>query len=251
MATRPRYAAMRTTLFVSLVILFPCLATADEPSAASTKNTKIVLVGDSTVQDSSGWGPGFIKLLDPQVKCINAARGGRSSKSFINEGHWKKVLEDKPDYVLIQFGHNDQPGKGPERETDPASTYPQWMSRYVDEARAIGAKPVLVTSLTRRNFGKDGKIESNLGPYVDAVKKLAAEKKVPLIDLYGKSVDLCNKLGLEKSKEFDAVRKPKAGDPPGARDATHLNAKGADVFGKIVADELKIVVPELAPYIRG
>src|SRR5262249_5100375 len=144
---------------------------AQTPTSRPDAHIKIVLVGDSTVQDSSGWGPGFKKLLDSRVVCINAARGGRSSKSFINEGSWAKALAEKPDYVRIQFGHTDQPGKGPERETDPATTYPQWMARYVDESRAIGARPVLITSLTRRNFDADGKIRSDLGPYAEAVKK--------------------------------------------------------------------------------
>jgi pectinesterase len=240
------------TLLTTVLLLIPWTALRAAPPATqpSATHPKIVLVGDSTVQDSSGWGTGFKKMLAPEATCINWAKGGRSSKSFINEGHWKKALEEKPDYVLIQFGHNDQPGKGPDRETDPATTYPQWMSRYVDEARAAGAKPVLVTSLTRRNFDKDGKIRSDLGPYVEAVKKLAAEKKVPLIDLYGRSVELCNRIGLEGAKEFDAARKLKPGEQPG-RDSTHLNEKGAEVMGKILAEELKKAVPELASFVRG
>src|SRR4051794_31505182 len=83
---------------------------------------RIVLAGDSTTAVGSGWGPGFIKCLTPDVDCINMARGGRSSKSFIHEGLWKKSLELKPDYILIQFGHNDQPGHGADRETDPETT---------------------------------------------------------------------------------------------------------------------------------
>src|SRR5206468_1588266 len=86
---------------------------------AKPTRVRIVLVGDSTVTDRGGWGSGFAKLLGPDAECVNLARSGRSSKSFIHEGHWKKALEQKPDYVLIQFGHNDMPGKGPQRETDP------------------------------------------------------------------------------------------------------------------------------------
>src|SRR5262245_53118657 len=95
---------------------------ADENAPASER---IVLVGDSTVASQSGWGDAFSKLLAPGVECSNMALGGRSSKSYRDEGHWKKALEAKPTWVLIQFGHNDQPGKGPKRETDPKTTFRQ------------------------------------------------------------------------------------------------------------------------------
>src|SRR5580693_5158220 len=149
----------------------------------SSAAVKIVLVGDSTVNDQGGWGKGFSGSFNGQVQVINLAPNGRSSKSFRDEGAWAPALEAKPDYVLIQFGHNDQPGKGPERETDPRTTYREFMARYVDEARAIGAKPILVTPLTRRHFGPEGKIVSDLGPYAEAVKALAQDKEVPVIDL--------------------------------------------------------------------
>lgn len=79
--------------------------------AADTK-TRISLAGDSTVTDKAGWGAAFAKLLSPDVECVNFAMGGRSSKSFRDEGHWKKVIDSKPAFVLIQFGHNDMPGRG-------------------------------------------------------------------------------------------------------------------------------------------
>jgi len=207
------------------------------------KRIKIVLVGDSTVTDDKGWGFGFKKLLKPGVECVNWAKSGRSSKSYINEGWWEKALAEKPDYVLIQFGHNDMPGKGPDRETDPATTYVEYMARYIDEIRAAGAKPILVTSMTRRRFDVEGKIESDLFPYVEAVKKLAAEKKVPLIDLHERSIVVLDQLGPKASEEFD----PPSTDKP---DKTHLSAKGAEVMGKVVADELKTVEPDLTAYIQ-
>ena len=209
------------------------------------KKIRIVLVGDSTVNDEKGWGPGFKKLLDPEkIECINWAKNGRSSKSFIKEGWWQKALADKPDYVLIQFGHNDMPGKGPDRETDPATTYLQYMSRYVDEARAAGAKPILVTSMTRRHFNFAGKIESDLLPYVDSVKKLAAEKQVPLIDLHARSIAVLDQLGPKASEELDASPTSKNGEPP-KPDKTHLSSKGAEIMGKLVAEDLKQAVPNL------
>jgi lysophospholipase L1-like esterase len=80
---------------------------------------RILLVGDSTVTEDEGWGSGFRARLAPDAECVNHARGGRSSKSYREEGHWRAALSTGARYVLVQFGHNDQPGKGPERETDP------------------------------------------------------------------------------------------------------------------------------------
>ena len=240
-----------TCVLVRLVVLWSMAAllplapaqTADQPPA---KKIKIVLVGDSTVADKSGWGLGFKQFVTDQIDCVNMAAGGRSSKSYLNEGRWAKALELKGDYYLIQFGHNDEPGKGPDRETDPATTYTQNMARYVDEARAIGAKPVLVTSLTRRqwNANGDGKITSSLVPYVEAVKKLAADKHVLLIDLHASSKDLCEQLGREKCNELSPLK------GTNEVDNTHLNAKGSVVFARLVVTGLEQAVPELAPYFR-
>jgi lysophospholipase L1-like esterase len=215
---------------------------------------KIVLAGDSTVTDSAGWGKGFARLLKPGARCVNLAVGGRSSKSYRAEGLWRKVLAQKPDYVLIQFGHNDVPGKGPKRETDPKTTFRENLARYVDEARAAGIKPVLVTSMTHRNFGPDDQIHDSLGAYVEATRKVAADKKAPLIDLHARSIELLNKLGPKESLAFDPPpRKPRqpasAPAETPAPDKCHLSRKGADAMAKLVADELKKAAPELAPYL--
>lgn len=231
--------------FFAILTGISAIAAAAESTEKPAGAVKIVLVGDSTVQDSSGWGTGFKKLLKPEVVCVNWAKGGRSSKSFINEGLWKKALAEKPDYVLIQFGHNDQPGKGPERETDPATTFPEWMSHYIDESRAIGAKPILITSLARRTFDKNGKVTSTLTPWADATKKLGASKDVPVIDLHQRSIEELEKIGLTTAMEYDAAPVAKNGQKP-SRDATHLNAKGADATAKLIAAELKKILPDLA-----
>src|SRR5581483_9938507 len=103
---------LKPVALLSAMLACVCLgiipaARADEAAQTPAK-VRIVLAGDSTTAVGSGWGPGFMKCLTPDVQCINMARGGRSSKSFIAEGLWKKCLELKPDYILIQFGHNDQ-----------------------------------------------------------------------------------------------------------------------------------------------
>jgi len=214
---------------------------------ASAEKIKIVLAGDSTVTDKDGWGKGFKEHLDSNVECVNMAQNGRSSKSYINEGWWQKVLALHGDYILIQFGHNDMPGKGPERETDPQTTYTEFMTRYIDEARASGAKPILVTSLTRRRF-KNGKIDSDLFPYTDAVKKIAAERHVPLIDLHRLSIELIDSMGQKASDELGKMKPDGKGGEE--MDYTHLGEKGSELIGKLVADELRRVEPELAAYVK-
>jgi len=221
----------------------PIIAPNGAPALRAAK-INMVLAGDSTVTDQTGWGKGFADCLTPDVQLTNLSRGGRSSKSFIAEGLWKKCLDQKPDYVLIQFGHNDQPGHGPDRETDPDTTYRQYMNQYVDDARAAGIKPVLVTSLSRRQWGDDGKIHSALEPNVKVVKQIAEEKHVPLIDLHSRSIELYEKLGKDGCNELSPKK------PDGSIDNTHLNAKGSQVVGPIVAAELKKAVPELAPHIK-
>jgi pectinesterase len=253
MHARARHCTV-TLLAATLLATFG-RATRSADAPAGGKKVRIVLAGDSTVTDNAGWGKGFAQCLTGDLEVINLARGGRSSRSFIAEGSWKKAMDLKPDYVLIQFGHNDQPGHGPDRETDPQTTYRQFMTQYVDEARAGGVKPILVTSLSRRQWGSDGKIHSTLQPNADVVKQIATEKDVPLIDLHAKSIELYEKLGKPAIDELSPTKTAKL-DPAeqGAAketlDGTHLNARGGQVIGRLVAEELAKAVPTLAPYVK-
>jgi pectinesterase len=206
---------------------------------------RIVLVGDSTVTDEIGWGLGFKQRVADRADCINLARNGRSSKSFIDEGLWARALEARADFILIQFGHNDMPGKGPDRETDPRTTYRVNLGRYVDDARRAGATPVLVTSITRRLYGDGGKVQSDLWDYVTAAKAVAAEKGVALIDLHGKSIELLERIGPAAALEFDVAK------ADGTADTTHLSKSASTAFGAVVADELARAVPSLAPYLMS
>jgi acetyl esterase len=223
------------------LLLLPVLA------AAQAQPVHIVLVGDSTVTDLSGWGLGFRQYAGDDVKVTNVAANGRSSKSYRDEGLWAKALALKGDYYLIQFGHNDQPGKGPARETDPDTTYYANLARYVDDVRAIGATPVLVTSLVRRIFSKaePGKLESAHLRYVDAVKRLAAAKQVPLVDLHASSLAHCEALGPERTAEYNFP------DRGGKTDTTHLRAAGSAAFARLVVEDLGRAVPALAPHLRA
>ena len=202
---------------------------------------RIALAGDSTVTERQGWGTGFAALVRPGATVANHAKGGRSTKSFLEEGLWDGTLAGAPDIVLIQFGHNDAPGKGPEREADAFTTYRENLARMVDEARAAGARPVLLTPLTRRTVEEDGCIRSDLGFYADAARAVAFEKRVPLLDLHRLSIEAVDRMG---PAEVAALGLPKE---DGTLDRTHLSTVGSTLFGGIVARELGRVVPDLAP----
>ncbi len=237
-----RITAMTATWIVAAIF---CATSAGSIQAqSSTATIRVVLVGDSTVAEQSGWGPGFRRLAKDGVEVVNLAANGRSSKSFIDEGIWSKAMEARGRYYLIQFGHNDEPGKGPERETDPKTTYRAFMARYVDESRAIGATPILVTSLVRRIYNADGTIKTTQTAYVEAVRALAVEKHVALVDLHAISLADAENAGDDVWADLS----PR--DDKGEVDRTHLNAKGSDVVGRMVADALRQSVPELAAFFR-
>ncbi len=268
--------------------------TAETPPA-KFKAIKIVLIGDSTTAVLGGWGPSFCGWhVTSFAACINLARGGRSSGNYRAEGSWSLALDEirsggfTDTYVLIQFGHNDQPGK-PGRSTDLATEFPANMKRYVDEVRAVGGKPILVTPLTRRQF-KDGKLVDDLGPWADAVRKVAEETRTPLVDLHARSQAAVQAMGPVEAMKF-AQRPPSAevvaaaaktgttiaaatgvpaapslaatsgatqqnnaaAEPMGqarlAFDYTHLGVVGADYFAAMVTDELSKSVPAMRRYL--
>ena len=270
------------------LIAAAALATAAQAQPAKEQGgiraSKIILVGDSTVAVQSGWGPSFCtKRVTSFIACLNLARGGRSTSNYRAEGSWDIALaEMKPGpyearYVLIQFGHNDQPGK-PGRSTDLATEFPANLKRYVEETRAAGAIPVLVTPLTRRQF-RDGRLIDDLAPWAEAVRRVAAEMRVPLVDLHARSTGAVQSLGaaaatrLAQRPPSDAVLRAAASgttiaastgaaaaaalqplanaavEPMGqaklAFDYTHLGPEGADFFSAIAVDELARAVPAL------
>jgi len=212
--------------------------------SAPATHDRVILVGDSTMASSTGYGDALCARLTPGTACLNLARGGRSSGSFRAEGRWDEVtslLRDgagyRRTYVLIQFGHNDQPGK-PGRSTDYATEFPVNMTRYVDEARALGAIPVLVTPLTRRSF-KHGYVQNDLAPWAGTVRHIASATGTPLVDLNALSLAAVQAMGPQEADKLARV---------GANfDHTHVGPLGAERFSSIVARELVRQVPELAP----
>lgn len=209
-------------------------------SLCSGQPVKIVLVGDSTVAVGGGWGPGLQAALGESFEVVNLARNGRSSKSFRDEGWWAPVATLNAQYVLIQFGHNDCPGKGADRETEPGTTFRANLTRYVEEARAWGVTPVLVTSIVRRNFGEDGRLARDcLAPYVEETRALAGRLKTPLMEMHELTRLQAERLGQEGC---DRLGTTASGKP----DRTHLGPSGQREIGEMAARELTRVVPALA-----
>ncbi|HAU82041.1 MAG TPA: lysophospholipase, partial [Stenotrophomonas sp.] len=175
-------------------------AVLDRPAPTPIRASKIVLVGDSTTAVQGGWGPAFCaRHVTSFLTCTNLARGGRSTYNYRAEGSWALADAEMrtPGYattwVLVQFGHNDQPGK-PGRSTDLQREFPDNLRRYVREIRAAGAQPVLLTPLTRRQFA-DGVLIDDLAPWAEAVRTVAREMKVPLVDLHARSRAVVQALG--------------------------------------------------------
>lgn len=214
---------------------------------------KIVLVGDSTVATEGGWGPGFCGTLTSNVTCVDDARNGRSSKSFIDEGLWAKALAEYGQYYFIQFGHNDQKPK-PALHTDPDTGYSDNLRRYIADARSIGAIPVIVSPLSRRNY-KDGQlVDDGLKEYAAAAKQVADEEHVTFIDLFHVSQHYLSGMSQAQADELDAVAHPDAKAENGSAtkpDRTHLNDKGKAVFGRMVADNVIRTQVELGPNVKG
>ena len=230
---------------------------------------RIILVGDSTMATHSGYGDALCARFTPEVTCVNLARGGRSSKSFREEGRWdevEKLLKDsagfKATYVLVQFGHNDQPGKPP-RSTDLVTEFPANMDRYALETKALGGIPVLVTPLTRRSF-KGAYLKDDLAPWAAATRAAAARTHAALLDLNADSAAAVQAMGQIEADTLamapppaqivntstDANKVERAGAAKSAFDRTHLGQKGADLFARMVAGELAHAVPAVKPYLK-
>ncbi|GGI46521.1 hypothetical protein GCM10008018_17510 [Paenibacillus marchantiophytorum] len=204
----------------------------------------LYLAGDSTMSSYApsyyprlGWGQVLGWFFDHNVVVSNDAASGRSSKSFIDEGRLAAILNRirEDDYLLIQFGHNDQK-PDEERHTDPQTSYLDHLRQYVEGARAKGATPVLITSVQRRSFDEQGTFTDTHGDYPTAVKQLAEEYDVAIIDLAAKSKELFMTWGGEQTKTLFLWLTPgeNANYPEGVQDDTHFSAEGAWEIAKLV-----------------
>ena len=263
-------------LFVAFVLLLFA-------SAIPDKTTTIFIIGDSTAANKDiskgkqerGWGMVLQSYFDDNIRIDNRALNGRSSRSFINEGHWDKVLQSmKPgDYVIIQFGHNDEKPKA-DRHTDPGSTFDYNLAKFVRETREHGGIPILMNCVVRRNFFvnapendddeklrtqtfKDGvrMVEGDTlidthGLYRVAPRDVAQRMNVHFIDANQITHDLEQGLGTEASKKLHMWFLPgtEPSEPKGKQDNTHYSVYGAHVVARLLADALCEEVPVLKKY---
>ncbi len=236
---------MKTVSILHVLAASACLLFLS--STALLAGPTILLVGDSTVATQAtspgagparGWGQVIPEFFNSDVAFKNAASNGRSSKSFIDEGKWAAAIALKPDYVFILWGTNDN-NADPARHTDPDSTFRDYLRRYIDESVAAGAVPVLVTPSAMRMFLPGGTIKNSLAPYVEAMKEVAAEKKVALIDLNAASLALYDQLGPEESAKLGAT----------PEDKNHFNEEGARKMSKFIVDSIPESVPGLKPFL--
>ena len=194
----------------------------------------IGLIGDSTVADTYGWGPAFAGRFKDGITVLNYARNGATLESL--SSRLDELVLLKPDYVLIQFGHNDQ------KKYD-TEVYGTRLKSYVDRIKRAGATAVVLSSVTRRNFDENGKIKpvesglkANLSYYASAARNVAKEEKVPFIDLYAISVAHHNQLGAEASAAYNY----------NGVDTTHFSPAGAGATAGLILKELQAVIPELS-----
>ena len=236
--------------------LFVCLLGLVSFTLPIKKHITIWMVGDSTMcqYDSSrfpltGWGMPFAEYLDSSVTIKNEAKGGRSTRTFIAENRWQKVVENlnEGDYVFIQFGHNDEAKNYPDRYTTPED-YRNNLIKFVKESRDKKAIPVLITPVSRRKFDANGNAIETHEVYSKIVREVAAEMDVPLIDLDAMSLKLLQQFGEKNSALLFMQLEPGENPdyPSGVHDNTHFNAYGARHIAELVLQEINDLHLELS-----
>jgi len=226
------------------------------------KKPTLFLIGDSTMANKEnpdknpehGWGQVLNQFFTAGVEIQNHAMNGRSSKSFRTEGRWNTVEKQlkKGDFVIIQFGHNDQKVKDSTKFTNPYTQYRANLERYVRETRAKGAIPILMTSIVRRNFNENGVLIDTHKEYPLVVRMVANDMNVPFVDMQLLTEQLEIAYGPENSKKlhlhFKEGEEPYY--PKGKDDDTHLSKLGADLEAKLAADSLKNMKTGLEKFIK-
>jgi lysophospholipase L1-like esterase len=210
---------------------------------------RLFIAGDSTAatkqadrKPETGWGEKIAVFFPNEVEVCNFAANGRSSKSFINEGRLQNILDTagEGDCLFIQFGHNDEKDSA-ELNTDPYTTYQSNLSIYIDKARDQDMFPILLTPVQRRHFLEHGKLQNTHRNYPDAMRKLAKQLSVPLIDMTAISGEYFEKLGPDKSKELFLWANP--GEcpnyPNGVQDDTHFNENGAIQIARLIVEDIR------------
>lgn len=247
---------MKKRLSILLSLLLVCMSL--------TAQEKIVLrlMGDSTMADKDlsygnlerGWGQRLKSHVDTAVVVANYAQNGRSTKSVQTLGIWDRVKKDlkKGEYLFIQFGHNDSKESDTTRYAAAYGAYQDNIRLFVDHALSVGAKPVLFTPVSRRWFDSEGNLKKEChGDYPDAVKQVAREYGLPLIDANAVTQEWLIGLGDEASRKYymwiEEGVNPK--HPKGLEDNTHTNVAGARKLVDLLLPEIVKVIPELADHV--
>jgi len=226
------------------------------------KKPTLFLIGDSTMANKEnpdknpehGWGQVLPQYMTSGIEIQNHAMNGRSSKSFRTEGRWDKVEKQlkKGDFVVIQFGHNDQKIKDSTKFTNPYTQYRANLERYVNETRAKGATPILMTSIVRRNFTENGVLVDTHKEYPLVVRMVANDMKVPFVDMQLLTEQMEITYGPENSKKLHLHFKE--GEEPyytkAKDDDTHLSRLGAETVAKLAVKDLKSLKTGLEKYIK-
>ena len=219
------------------------------------KKINIFIAGDSTASiketkayPETGWGMPFVYFWDSTVTVVNRAKNGRSTKSFIQEGLWKSITDEaqEGDYILIQFGHNDEVSTKKTYTTE--TEFRNNLVQYVQESRNKKAIPVLITPVARRKFDSSGNIVGTHDVYAQIVRDVAKAEHVPLIDLDKKAQQLYQQMGIETSKLLFNYLEPgqHPNYPEGKKDDTHFNELGARKIAELVLAGIKNLKLELA-----
>jgi lysophospholipase L1-like esterase len=201
---------------------------------------RIYLAGDSTVQPhrpeiehQAGWGHSFSDLLQEGVEVHNHAIGGRSSRTFVEEGRLDEVLSrlDSGDYLFIQMGHNDASANKPERYTEPYSEFRGFLKLYIDGARQKGAVPLLITPVGTLHY-EDERFLNDFPDYCESMKQLAADENVPCIDLMERSLQHFASIGYEEARKLFMVT-------VNGTDHVHFTFEGAKRIAKLVVQGIR------------
>lgn len=227
---------------------------------AAERPPQIHLAGDSTMANyklenpQRGWGMALGAFFADPAMVHNHAISGRSTKTFVRDGHWGRLLAELQagDFVIIQFGHNDEKVNLPKTGTDVATEFPDNLRRFVREVRAKQAVPLLATPVARRKFDRDGKLVPTHGAYPDAIRAVARELDVPLLDLERDTSAWLREEGVEASKKFFVGVTPVGKPPtaPAAPDNTHFLEPGAQRVAGLAAQEIRALNLPLARWLK-
>jgi lysophospholipase L1-like esterase len=218
---------------------------------------KITIASDSTAASfpptdygkRTGWGQVLSNFFDTNVVVVDLASSGRSSKSFDSEGKWAACLATHADYYFIQFGHNDGKTQDPARYTDPETTFKGYLSNYLNQARAQGAVPVLLTPPTRRNYESEHVLKrDSLQKYAQAMRELGKNMDVPVLDVLPVSVAFYETTGKSGARVYQSNSATNTFE----NDTTHFSAAGAEQQCRFVVEcLLHSTNSSLAPLQKG